>query len=205
MMLSELIEAGIPPQIARQFSSPLKATMALNAIDTPEKKAAFIAQCCIESANFTRLEENLTYTTPERLMKVWPSRFKTIQQALPYTRNAKALANLVYANRNGNGDETSGDGWKYRGRGLFQLTGRANYKAASEGSGMGPVYVHKPELVAEPDDACLTACWFWRSRGCNELMAQDKFDDTTRLINGPAMLHAKERREKYHELLTVFS
>ena len=203
-MIETLISAGVHPTQAKAFAEPLKAAMALFDINTKERKAAFLAQCMIESQNFTRLEENLFYTTPSRINAIF-SAVKSDAEAELYVRNPKALANKVYAGRNGNGDEASGDGWEFRGRGLFQLTGRANYKAASEGVGMGAVYLNRPALVATPSDACLTASWYWHSHGCNQLVDAGDFDKTTRMINGPAMLHKHERAEAFHRNLGAFS
>jgi putative chitinase len=200
VVIDYLIRVGVNPTQARQFADPLQAAMILHAINTPQRQAAFIAQCMAESARFTRLEENLFYTTPERIRAVFPSRVKSLAEATPLTRNPKALANRVYAGRNGNGDEASGDGWRYRGRGLFQLTGLANYTRAAQA--LGRPYVSNPELVAEPSDACLPAAWYWRSTGCNELIDAGRFDATTRAINGPAMLHARERLAYYQEALS---
>ena len=199
-MLQWLIAAGIPVTTARQFAEPLKAAMALFDISTPQRQAAFIAQALIESQHFTKLEENLYYTTPERIRQVWPTRFKTAADAAPYARDPKKLANRVYAGRNGNGNEASGDGWNYRGRG-FGITGRANYKKAGEGVGLGSVYVMRPELLAQPSDACLTFAHYWQSNGCNQMIDRGAFDDTTRIINGPARLHAQERRVAFAGLV----
>jgi putative chitinase len=98
-------------------------------IHTPERMAAFLAQIAHESSEFRRLVESLNYTG-SRLMKVWPKRFQTLEKANEYARQPEKLANYVYAKRLGNGDVASGDGWRYRGRGLIQLTGRANYQTA---------------------------------------------------------------------------
>jgi putative chitinase len=204
VVIERLIAAGVHPTQAKAFSEPLKAAMALFDISTDERQAAFLAQCMIESQGFTRLEENLYYTTPARLNSIF-SAITTDAEAALYVRNPQRLANKVYANRNGNGDEASGDGWAYRGRGLFQLTGRANYQKASEGVGMGAVYLHKPSLVADPSDAALTAAWYWQSHGCNQLIDAGDFDRTTRMINGPAMLHKHERAAAFHHNLTAFA
>lgn len=203
-MIERLIAAGVHPTQAKAFADPLKAAMALFDIDTKERQAAFLAQCMIESQGFTALEENLYYTTPARLNAIF-SAITTDAEAALYVRNPKALANKVYANRNGNGDEASGDGWEFRGRGLFQLTGRANYKKASEGVGMGAVYLNRPSLVATPSDAALTASWYWASHGCNQLIDAGDFDRTTRMINGPAMLHKHERAAAFHHNLSAFA
>lgn len=203
-MIERLIAAGVHPTQARAFADPLKAAMALFDITTKERQAAFLAQCMIESQGFTKLEEDLYYTTPSRLNAIF-SAITTDAEAKLYVRNPKALANKVYANRNGNGDEASGDGWEFRGRGLFQLTGRANYKNASEGVGMGAVYLNRPALVATPSDAALTAAWYWQSHGCNQLIDAGDFDRTTRMINGPAMLHKHERAAAFHHNLSAFA
>jgi putative chitinase len=194
-----LIRLGVNPTQARAFSDPLRAAMALHDISTPQRQAAFLAHCILESARLTRLEENLFYTTPERIRAVWPSRFKTATEAAPFARNPKALANRVYSGRNGNGDEASGDGWRYRGRGLFQLTGRANYLRAAQG--IGRPYDKQPDLVAEPSDACLTAAWFWAHNGGNDRIDRGDFNGTTRMVNGPAMLHANERLALYQDAM----
>lgn len=191
-MIDQLIKAGIHPTQAKLFAEPLKAAMALHAIDVPEEAAAFIAQAAFESNKFTRLEENLFYTTEKAARAAFGSR--VVPKLGSILRNPQAMANFVYANRNGNGDEASGDGWRYRGRGLFQLTGRANYAAASQA--LGRDYVTYPELVAQPSDACLTAAWYWHEN-CSRVLVTRGFDATTKAINGPAMLHAAERRELY--------
>lgn len=196
-MIEALIRLGVHPTQARLFSEPLKAAMALHDISTPERRAAFLAHCILESARFTRLEENLFYTTPARIRAVWPSRFKTDAEAAPFARNPKGLANRVYSHRNGNGDEASGDGWRYRGRGLFQLTGMTNYRRAAQA--LGRPYVGDPDLVGEPSDACLTAAWFWAAGGGNQMVDRGDFNATTRMINGPAMLHASERRTLFDQ------
>ena len=104
-------------------------------IDTPQRIAAFIAQCSHESANFTTLSENLNYGVTG-LARTWPKRFTTAELMNKYARQPEMIANFVYANRLGNGDESSGDGWKYRGRGLIQLTGKENYQHFADSIGM---------------------------------------------------------------------
>lgn len=197
-MIDWLIEAGVGVTQAKAFAEPLKAAMAMFDISTPVRRSGFMAQVIVESTNMTALEENLRYTTPAAVTAAFGKR------ALPYMshilRNPQAMANFAYARRNGNGDEASGDGWRYRGRGLFQLTGKDNYKRASAGVGLGAVYIHSPELVAQPSDACLTAAWYWQSNGCNQLADAGKFDATTTLINGKARLHADRRIAAYKRL-----
>lgn len=204
-MIEQLIDLGVEPNQARRFDEPLRAAMALHDITGPQRVAAFLAHVMVESSNLTALEENLRYTTAARICRVWPSRFPTVESAEPFVRNPKALANRVYANRNGNGDEASGDGWTFRGRGLFQLTGRENYRRASAGLGLGAVYLMRPELVAEPSDAALTAAWYWVANGCNQMADAGQFDATTKAINGPAMLHSALRQSLFNDALQVFA
>ena len=143
------------------------------------------------------MEENLYYTTPEHIRQVFPSRVTSMQQASLLTRRPQDLANCVYAGRNGNGDQMSGDGYRFRGRGLLQLTGRTNYAAAAEGTGRP--YTVQPELVALPPDACLSAAWYWAWNGLNLLADASNTDAISRAVNGPAMLHADLRRQYAEE------
>lgn len=213
-MLQWLIAGGVPVTQARLFAEPLKAAMALFDISTPTRQAAFIAQAMIESQNFTAMEENLRYTDPARIARIFRSGFdldgdrkvdpEEIEFAKGFVRQPEKLANRAYANRNGNGDEASGDGWLFRGRG-FGITGRANYKRASEGVGLGPAYVIKPDLVAQPSDACLSFAWYWQSNGCNQMVDAGNFNATTRIINGPGMLHREERHAAFVELRNEYN
>ena len=190
--VERLIAAGLSPTAAKTFAPHLTAACNRYGITTPRRIGGFIGQLMIESASFTRLEENLFYTTPARIAAVWPSRFPNAAAAAPFARNPQRLANRVYAHRLGNGDEASGDGWRYRGRGLKQLTGRDNYEEAQ--MRIGRPYVAQPELVAQPADAALTAAWFFARHGCNELADQALWDEITRKVNGPARLQAAQRR-----------
>lgn len=155
--------------------APLNGAMAQFEINTPARAAAFLAQLAHESAETTRLEEGLSYSTADRLCKVWPRRFPTLASAEPYVKNPEKLANQVYANRGGNGDTASGDGYRYRGRGLFQLTFRDNYRLA--GDALKTDLVAKPELVATPEFASLTAAHYWQRLGLNALADHQPGDD----------------------------
>lgn len=201
--IADLIAAGVPPTQARVFAEPLTAGFARFQINTPSRMAAFIAQCGHESAGFTRLEEDLYYRTPERIRAIWPTRVLSLADAQALCRNPKALANRVYANRLGNGDEASGDGWRFIGRGCIQLTGRLQYKMA--GDALGRPYEIAPQMVALPAEAALTACWYWFDRGLNKMADNGHFDDITRAVNGPAMVAALQRREAYGEALKAFA
>lgn len=171
------------------WAAVLPPVFALYAIDTPARIASFLAQTGHESGQFNRLCESLIYSSPQRLMKVWPKRFLTPDAALPYVNNEAQLANYVYANRLGNGPATTGDGYNYRGRGLIQVTGRSNY--ADAGKALGLDLVGKPDLLLEAEYAAMSAAWFWNARGLNALAdAQSHQDDLqdftemTRRING---------------------
>ena len=148
---------------------------------TPIQQASFIGQCGHECGNFKILEENLNYRA-ETLMKLWKARFPTIEIANEYARNPKKIANKVYANRMGNRDEASGDGYRFRGRGCIQLTGHANYFHA--GKACGEDFVMQPDLVATPRYAAMTAGWFWDTHKLNQYADKQDFLMMTKKING---------------------
>lgn len=148
---------------------------------TPIQQASFIGQCGHECGNFRVLEENLNYRA-ETLMKLWKARFPTIEIANEYARNPKKIANKVYANRMGNRDEASGDGYRFRGRGCIQLTGHANYFHA--GQACGEDFVMQPDLVATPRYAAMTAGWFWDTHKLNQYADRQDFLMMTKKING---------------------
>ena len=167
------------PAKAEEWVDAINQTFETFGIDTPEQQASFLGQCAHESNGFTALVENLNYKA-ESLCKVWPKRFPTLEAAQPYNRNPEAIANHVYSGRLGNGDEDSGDGFAFRGRGLIQLTGRANYKACGEALGVD--LEADPDLVSTPQFAALSAGWFWSTHGLNNI-ASDVLA-VTKKING---------------------
>lgn len=176
MQLTESQLKTIMPRCdTTQWLDPLNAAMDRFEIDTPTRMAAFLAQVAVESAETSSLVENLNYTTASRLCAVWPKRFPTQESAQPYVRNPQALANLVYANRGGNGDTVSGDGYHYRGRGLFQLTFRDNYRLA--GDALELPLENDPDSVATPQVAALTAGNYWQRLGLNALADHQPGDD----------------------------
>jgi putative chitinase len=201
--VAALVAAGIAPTQARIFAEPLAAACERFGIVTPARVAGFLAQCRVESANFTQLEESLYYRDAARIASIFKSRVKSIADAQRLTRNPRALANVVYATRLGNGDEASGDGWRFRGRGLKQLTGKANYTDAA--AALARPYVGQPDLVAQPEDACLTAAWFWHTVKGNALADSAQWDAITRAVNGPGMLQADLRRQYSEEALQVLA
>lgn len=204
LTVGTLVAAGVPPTQARQFAEPLAIACSRFDIDTPARIAGFVAQCRVESADFTRLEENLRYSKPERLRQVFPSRVPSMADAaVLVAAGPQAIANRVYAGRLGNGDEASGDGWRYRGRGLKQLTGRANYADAAVA--LARPYLSQPDLVGMPLDACLTAAWYWHTIKGNALADSAQWDAITRAVNGPGMLQADLRRQYAEEAVQAFA
>lgn len=201
--VANLIAAGVQPTPARLMLEPLRKACAQFDIDTPVRVGAFIAQCSVESQGFTRLEENCYWSTPERIMRFFPSRVTSLHQASLLARNPQALANAVYAGKNGNGSPITGDGWRYRGRGCIQLTGRNNYSdAATE---LDRPYLLQPDLVAQPFDAALTAAWYWHAHKLNILADSAQSDAITRAINGPAMVERDLRRQLTEQGVQAFS
>lgn len=164
-----------------KWVDPLNETFHKFNINTANQQAAFIGQCGHECGNFRILEENLNYKA-ETLMKLWKSRFPTIEIANQYAKNPQKIANKVYANRMGNRDESSGDGYRFRGRGCIQTTGHANYYHA--GQALGVDFVMEPDLVASPKYAALTAGFFWSTHGLNELAEIQDHRSITKRING---------------------
>ena len=151
-------------------------------IDKPLRVAAFIAQGAHESGELRELVENMFYSTPERLMTVWPSRFPSVASALPYIKNPAKLGNFVYANRMGNGSVESGDGFRYRGRGWFNGTGKEFYAKMSQISGHD--FVANPDDMADPRFAVLSACEEWKAGNLNKLADIEDFKGITKIING---------------------
>jgi putative chitinase len=167
--------------IGEQWVDALNETFQRFNILTPLQQASFIGQCGHECGNFKILEENLNYRA-ETLMKLWKSRFPTLEIANEYARNPKKIANKVYASRMGNRDESSGDGFRFRGRGCIQLTGHANYFHA--GNACSEDFVMNPDLVATPKYAAMTAGWFWNTHKLNQYADTRDFTMMTKRING---------------------
>ena len=134
-------------------------------INTVDRISAFIGQTYVESAGYTALHENLNYQAAS-LMRVWPSRFPTIEIANQYAHNQEMIANRAYSDRMGNGNEASGDGWKYRGRGIIQLTGHDNYKAFADSIDMD--INELPAYLETFKGALNSACWFVKSKNLNQ-------------------------------------
>ena len=177
MLESQLLALGIDGK----WLEPLKETFEKYNIDTAKRQAAFIGQCMHESGGFKLLEENLNYSA-KALMNTWPSRFPTEEMANQYARNPEKIANKVYGGRMGNGTEETGEGWKYRGRGIKQLTGKENYDRC--GSGLGVDLVSDPDKLLDPKYATLSAGWFWNKHNLNDLADKSDVETMTKRING---------------------
>ena len=169
-------------------------------IDTPERVAAFLAQCAHESGNFVFLKENLNYRA-ESLMRTWPRHFPTMDIATQYARQPERIANRAYANRMGNGDEASGDGWRYAGKGLIQLTGKNNYEAFAE-SIETPVE-EIPAYLETFEGAVQSACWFWESNNLNQWADKGDILTLTKRING-GTIGLEDRVKHYNHALHIF-
>jgi putative chitinase len=171
MLEAQLLALGIEGK----WLEPLQETFEKYQINTPKRQACFIGQCMHESGGFKFLKENLNYSA-KALMATWPSRFPDMDMAEKYERQPEKIANKVYSGRMGNTED--GDGAKYIGRGLIQLTGKDNYMAFGEA--IGEDLVSNPQLVEQPRYAALSAGWFWNKRGLNALA--DAMDVTTMTV-----------------------
>lgn len=167
------------PEKAKEWIDSINLTFDNFAIKTPEQQASFLGQCAHESNGFTTLVENLNYRA-DSLCKIWPNHFPSLEFAMQYNRQAEKIANRVYANRMGNSDEASGDGWAYRGRGLIQLTGRDNYKYC--GKAIGVDLEENPEYLETPKYAALSAGWYWAIHRLNNIASD--IIAVTKKING---------------------
>jgi len=174
-----LLAMGVRPETAGLFAPHL-----FDAATKWEVSVAalpmFLAQLAHESGMFKDMSENMNYANASQIRRTWPKRFANNSAAVAFVRKPERLANFVYANRLGNGDAASGDGWKYRGRGAIQITGKDNYRDAGEALGL-PL-LEEPELLEEPVHAADAAGWFWKSHGLNRFASN--INDCTRAING---------------------
>ena len=184
---AEVLRAVVPGAAAL-FLEPVEETCRSFQITTPLRLAHFLAQTAHESARYTALEENLNYGAAG-LLATWPSRFDAVT-AEKFARQPERIANRVYADRMGNGPETSGDGWRFRGRGILQVTGRASYR--SIGEFLGVDLEAQPELLATPRLAALAAGWYWSARDINTLCDRDDAIAVTEAVNGGR--HGLEQR-----------
>lgn len=190
---------GCTSAVADQWLGFINKALDQFKISDPASVAAFLANAGVETGGLTKFSEGMSYRA-ERLAAVWPSRYALPQTAEEKARKTpparvpnalgislagkpEALANNVYANRMGNGDTASGDGWKYRGGGLFQITGRFNYTKCANAIGID--VVKNPDLIRGPNlAAALSAVWFFVEHGCVEAAQSGNFSKVVQIING---------------------
>ena len=186
--------------IADRVIPALDAALQRFDIATPAREAAFLAQLAHESGQLKHWKESLNYGW-QGLLKTFPKYFKTEAEARAFERKEEPIANRVYGDRMGNGPESSGDGWRYRGRGPIQLTGKDNYRAC--GTAIGFDLVNEPERLETPEVGCLAAGWYWSSNGLNALADAGDFVAITRKIN-KALLGLEERTAFWQRAKAVF-
>lgn len=191
----ELLRVAMPncPDVD-EWADELSEALAWARIRDPAEVAMFLAQIGHESADLTRLEESLWYSA-ERLTEVWPGRYPTLDAAAPYAGNPEALANDTYGGRMGN--DQPGDGWRFRGRGAIQLTGRYNYTQCADGTGL-PLLEHPDRLATCPRYAAMSAVWYC----ANHTTLSAGIEQVTREINGG--LHGLADRKRRLERITQF-
>ena len=178
--------------ILTPYVNPLNTTFLKNQFNTINRQAGFLAEVGFESQYFTHVEENLNYS-PEGLLKNFGKYFDA-QSAANYAHKPINIANRIYANRMGNGYESSGDGWKYHGRGLIQLTGKDNYVLAAKAMGIS-VDILIDNLVT-PEEAINTAVWYWMSNNLHYYCDHDDFTGLTKHTNS-GLLGLSQRKEIY--------
>lgn len=174
---NQLHALGISPD----WMQPLNETFERFGITTVDEQAAFIGQYSHESNHFRTLQENLNYR-PETLHQLWPQRFPTMEIAAQYAHQPEKIANKVYANRMGNRDEASGDGFRFHGRGLPQLTGHDLY--FHFGQFIGEDLIANPDLVATPKYAAMAGGWYWKTHNLSAAADTEDWVKVTKIING---------------------
>jgi putative chitinase len=212
--VDQLMAAGIKREVAERWLPYVQKAMARFGIESERQVAAWLAQTAHESGGYTMLTENLNYKAAT-LAACWPNRFavlgadkkpvKDAQGKLQPTAVAQSIAgkpeliaNLVYSSRMGNGPAESGEGWKFRGRGLKQLTGKDNYTRC--GAALGLDLVSSPDQLLEPEGAALSAAWFWSINKCGALADADDFVGLTKKING-GTIGLPDREKRYKAVL----
>ncbi len=167
------------------------------------RTCAFLAQTIHESAGFTILSENLNYSQ-QGLRKVFPKYFPDDNIAFRYARQPQSIANLVYAGRMGNGSEASGDGFKYRGRGIIQITGKTNYSDCSKFLFNDSRLIDSPDMLIQKEYAILSACWFWVKNNLNTYADKGDFVGLTKRING-GTIGLPHREEVFSQAMGMFT
>lgn len=176
----------------------LNGNLALSGIISPQQIRLFLCQTAAETMGYYVFTENLDYSAAF-LIRVFPKHFSSVI-ADSYARNPQKIANRVYANRNGNGSESSNDGWTYRGRGIIQLTGRSNYQQASKALNVPSLMSNPDQLASDKKISAAVAVWYWQSRG---MMTMTTVEQTTRAING-GLNGLGDRQNWYDRLGNIF-
>lgn len=207
--VEHIVAAGVKQATAQKWVDAVAAACQEFNINTPQRIAGFLSQCAHESGGFERLQENLNYSA-DGMAGIWPRRFAVLgpdgkpvkkdgknqpnKFALALHRKPEMIANVVYSSRMGNGPTESGEGWKYRGRGLKQLTGKDNHRACS--AGLGVDLVENPDLLLEPVYAARSAAWFWATNKCNNFADAGDIEGLTKKING-GLIGIEDRKKRY--------
>jgi putative chitinase len=209
LKVEHIVAAGVKQATAEKWLDAVAAACQEFKIDTPKRIAGFLSQCAHESGGFERLQENLNYSA-DGMAGIWPKRFAVLgpdgkpvkkdgknqpnKFALALHRKPEMIANVVYSGRMGNGPTESGEGWKYRGRGLKQLTGKTNHSNCSKGLGVD--LVDNPDLLLEPVYAARSAAWFWSANNCNSFADSEDIEGLTKRING-GLIGIEDRKKRY--------
>ena len=211
LTIDQLVQGtGCTEKVAEVWLPYFNSILPNFSIDTPLRVAAFLSQVGHESGGLALLEENLNYSA-EALANVWPKRYaKTLQNgvyaknpvgrylpsnlALQIARKPVLIASNTYANRMGNGSVESQEGWKYRGMGLLQLTGKSNYAELTLNTGID--FVSNPDLLKEPAYALISACFFWKNNNLNRFADKKDIESLSKAING-GLIGLEHRKALY--------
>ena len=216
--IEHMMAAGIKRDVADRWLPHVQAALLRFEINSPRQVAAWLAQTAHESAGYTALVENLNYSA-DTMAVVWPTRFAELGPNKKPKKDAKGkntpnkfaqalhrkpemIANAVYSNRMGNGNIESGEGFKFRGRGLKQLTGKDNHRQCSEGLGVD--LVANPDMLLDPQYASLSAAWFWSKNKCGPLADSGDFVALTKRING-GTIGLEDRQKRYKAVLSAMN
>jgi putative chitinase len=172
-------------------------------INTVQRVAGFLAQCAHESLDFTVTHENLNYKA-EALTKIFHKYFPDIDHANAYAKQPEKIANKIYANRMGNGDEASGDGYRFRGRGIVQLTGHDNYKNCSLAIFNDDRLLHSPDWLETKEGCVVGACWFWNVNNINSTCDADDIVAMSKKVNG-GTIGLEDRTKKYNDFCDILA
>lgn len=184
LSLQNLIDTKVSNSLQQQVLNAFNREKDEYKVNTTLRIAHFMAQVCHESNGFRITTENLNYSNPHRLMLVWPRRFTTLDLANQYINNPQKLANFVYANRMGNGNPTTGDGFRYRGRGPIQITGKDAYARLSTKIFNDNRFIDNPDLMQDLNNGMRAALIEWTDGNCNVLADKDDIKSITKYING---------------------